>query len=90
MRTAVPYPSESPVVRSDHRRSRRPLIVFGPRGSVVGQRSGWTAEEMAVTNTAAGQQVPAWYLGPWIPLDDPADDEQAREAAEQRARYGAL
>jgi hypothetical protein len=79
MSTYVPFPEYPPVGGSAYQRSRHPLIVFGPRGR-LNRKSVWAAEELAVASKAPGEKYPKLYLGPWIPLELEANEEQTRLA----------
>lgn len=68
----VPYPTDR-AVPGLGKRSRKPLIVLGPRGRLV-PRSRWSIEEVAVFTAKESATYPAWHLGPRIELD--ASDEQ--------------
>ena len=72
MPTLVPYPNDRPVL-VEFKRSRRPLLVLGPRGPLT-PKSRWTVEETALLDATQGANYPAWYLGLKIDLGDPSSD----------------
>ena len=72
MPTLVPYPDDRPVP-VEFKRSRRPLIVLGPRGPRL-PKGRWSVEEAAILNAQQEANYPAWYLGPKIELGDPSSD----------------
>jgi len=81
LREPFDFPNFAPAPRHrDHARSKRPLIIFGERGTFHARTGLRTEEAIVLERRTPGSEFPNRYLGWWVPLADGADEDSRRQA----------
>jgi len=79
LREPFDFPDLAPAPRHrDHARSKRPLIIFGERGTLHPRTGLRTEEATVLERRTPGSEFPDRYLGWWVPLARGADEDSRR------------